>query len=763
MRDELFVARLGNFVTRHPWWVILFTLLLVGGLAAGVARLTFKSDYRVYFSEDNPQLQAFEAIQNEYNKSDNVLFVVEPRDGDVFTPRVLQAIQLLTEKAWQIPYSSRVDSITNFQHTVAEGDELVVADLVSDAQNLSAEQIRAIRNVALNEPLLVNRLVSKTGHVSGVNVTVQLPGKSNNEFAEVTDFSRKIAADIEEMYPEIKLHLTGVVMMGYAFSEQAMNDNTLLVPIMYGIVVLALLLCLRSFIATISVVILIVFSSLAALGAAGWLGWFLTSTSAVAPIIILTLVVADSVHFLVTMLHNMRVGHEKHKAIRESLRVNLQPIALTSITTAIGFLSMNFSDSPPFWDLGNIVAIGAILALLLTLTFLPALMSVLPVRAKVEKESHHPVMSVFADFVVRQRKGLLAGNLLFSLVCLSFLPLNELNDEFVKYFDQSVAFRNATDFLNENMGGIYTFEYAIRAGDSGGINEPAFLHDLQKFRDFLLQQPEVRHVNTITDTYKRLNKSMHGDDPQWYKLPDARDLAAQFLLMYEMSLPYGLDLNDQVNMDKSGTRITVTIDTMSSNEVLALERKVNNWLSSNMPDIRFDVSSTDLMFANIGKRNITSMLRGTVLALVMISFILIFAFRSIRLGLISLIPNLLPAGIAFGLWGIFYGKVGLALSVVTGITLGIVVDDTIHFISKYRRARIEMDLDRQESVRFAFSTVGMALWITSVVLVCGFIVLSFSHFTMNSEMGLMTAITIAFALILDFLLLPPLLMTLDRK
>lgn len=763
MRDELFVARLGNFVTRHPWWVILFTLLLVGGLAAGVDRLTFKSDYRVYFSEENPQLQAFEAIQNEYNKSDNVLFVVESRDVDVFTPRVLQAIQLLTEKAWQIPYSNRVDSITNFQHTVAEGDELVVADLVSDAQNLSAEQIRAIRNVALNEPLLVNRLVSKTGHVTGVNVTVQLPGKSNNEFAEVTDFSRKIAAEIEEMYPEIKLHLTGVVMMGYAFSEQAMNDNTLLVPIMYGIVVLALLLCLRSFMATISVVILIVFSSLAALGAAGWLGWYLTSTSAVAPIIILTLVVADSVHFLVTMLHNMRVGHDKYKAIRESLRVNLQPIALTSITTAIGFLSMNFSDSPPFWDLGNIVAIGAILALLLTLTFLPALMSVLPVRTKVEKESHHPVMSVFADFVIRQRKALLVGNLLFSLVCLSFLPLNELNDEFVKYFDESVAFRNATDFLNENMGGIYTFEYSLHAGDSGGINEPAFLHDLQKFKDFLLQQPDVRHVNTITDTYKRLNKSMHGDDPHWYKLPDARDLAAQFLLMYEMSLPYGLDLNDQVNMDKSGTRIVVTIDTMSSNEVLALEQKVNNWLLTNMPDIRFDVSSTDLMFANIGKRNITSMLRGTVLALVMISFILIFAFRSIRLGLISLIPNLLPAGIAFGLWGIFYGKVGLSLSVVTGITLGIVVDDTIHFISKYRRARIEMDLGRQESVRYAFSTVGMALWITSVVLVCGFIVLSFSHFTMNSEMGLMTAITIAFALVLDFLLLPPLLMALDRK
>ncbi len=763
MREQILVSKLGDVVTRHPWWVMLFAVLVVGGLSAGIVRLGFKSDYRVYFSPDNPQLQAFEAIQNEYNKSDNVLFVVEPADGDVFTPKVLQAVKLLTEKAWQIPYSNRVDSITNFQHTVAEQDDLIVADLVPDAGNLEPDQLRYIRNVALNEPLLVNRLVSASGHVAGVNVTVQMPGESNDEFIEVTEFARRIAGEIEDAYPEVRLHLTGVVLMGNAFSEQAMHDNTTLVPAMYGIVVFALLMCLRSFVVTISVVVLIMFATFAALGSAGWLGWYLTSTSAVSPIIILTLVVADSVHLLVTMLHNMRSGHDKRQAIRESLRVNLQPIALTSVTTAIGFLSMNFSDSPPFRDLGNIVAIGAILALLLTVTFLPSAMTVLPVRTKLEQAGHARAMAGFADFVVSRRKALLVGNLLFSLLCLLFLPLNQLNDEFVKYFDKQVEFRRATDFLNENMGGIYTFEYSIHAGDSGAVNEPVFLQDLQKFNEFLKRQPEVRHVNTITDTYNRLNKSMHGDDPKWYRLPDARDLAAQYLLMYEMSLPYGLDLNDQVNMDKSGTRIIATLDSLSSNEVLALEKRFDDWLSENLPDYRFEVSSTDLMFAYIGKRNISRMIIGTVFALVMISFILIIAFRSLRLGLISLIPNLLPAGIAFGLWGIFNGNVGLALSVVTGITLGIVVDDTIHFISKYRRARIEKDLDRQESVRYAFSTVGTALWITSVVLVSGFAVLSFSHFTMNSEMGLMTAITIGFALMLDFLLLPPLLMALDKK
>ena len=380
MQDKKAVTKLGLLVTRHPWLVILFSILLVTGLSAGVKNLEFKSDYRVYFSQDNPQLLAFEAVQDTYTKSDNVLFVIQPAEGEVFTNDVLQAISELTEKAWQIPYSSRVDSITNFQHTIAEEDDLIVADLVSEPKSLTVQDLEQIKRIAIKEPLLVNRLISKAAHVSGVNVTIQLPGKDSLESLEVAAKAREIATEIETQYPNITLHLTGVVMMGNAFTEASLNDNATLVPIMYGLVVFVLLLCLRSVIATFTVVLLIVLSTIASMGAMGWMGLFLTPTSATAPIIILTLIVADCVHFLVTMLHNMRLGEEKLKAIRESLRINFQPIFLTSITTAIGFLSMNFSDAPPFRDLGNVVATGAILALILTVTFLPALLSVLPVK-----------------------------------------------------------------------------------------------------------------------------------------------------------------------------------------------------------------------------------------------------------------------------------------------------------------------------------------------------------------------------------------------
>jgi len=763
MQDNLFISKSAKFVTFHPWRVLLITALLVSGMTVGIVDITFKSDYLQYFSKDNPQLLDFNAIQDEYNKSDNIVFIIEPLSKNIFEPTILQAIESLTEKSWQIPYSSRVDSITNFQHTTSTDDDLFVSSLVPDATQLTQAEISSIKKIALNEPLLANRLISKTGHVSSINVTVQLPGKSTSENIEAVTKARILAKEIEQNFSGIKIYISGMVMMENAFTEATINDATHLMPIMYGIVILMLVIFLRSITATISIILLIIISSASALGVAGWVGWSLNPTSAIAPMIILTLVIADCIHILITMLHNMQDGLSKKSAIQESLRVNFQPIVLTSLTTAIGFLTMNFSDSPPFRELGNIVASGAVIAMILSLFFLPALISLLPIKVKIKKKHSNQIMGVFASFVIKYHKQLFIFNTLLAIVFISCLPLNQLNDEFVKYFDETMEFRQSTDFLNENLGGLYTIEYSIHAGEEGSINDPIFLTQIDAFTFWLKNQPEVTHVNSITDTYKRLNKNMHGDDNAWYKLPERRDIAAQYLLMYEMSLPYGLDLNGQINMAKSGVRITVTLQNMSSNQVLSLEEKFNTWLENTYPNLHFENSSTVLMFAHIGKRNIIQMITGTLTALLLISFILIFAFKSLKLGFISLIPNLVPAGIAFGFWGVFNGNIDLALSVIMGITLGIVVDDTIHFISKYRRAKVEMGLDETQAVQYAFSTVGMALCTTSAVLISGFIVLSFSHFKMNAEMGLMTAITIFIALIMDFLLLPPLLMKLDKK
>jgi hypothetical protein len=274
----------------------------------------------------------------------------------------------------------------------------------------------------------------------------------------------------------------------------------------------------------------------------------------------------------------------------------------------------------------------------------------------------------------------------------------------------------------------------------------------------------VHHVSTFTDTVKRLNKNMHGDDPTYYRLPDSRDLAAQYLLLYEMSLPYGLDLNDQINVDKSATRLDVVCGDVDFKILKDIKGRAEEWLRDNgLSSMVAEGASPAVMFAYIAERNIQSMVRGTVVALLLISLVLALSLRSLRLGVISVLPNIIPIGMAFGIWALIFGEVGFAVSIVAGVSIGIIVDDTVHFLAKYLRARREHGMSSPDAVRYAFSTVGHALWMTSLILVFGFSVLSMSAFWPNATLGLLTALAIAAALLADFFFLPPLLMALDGK
>jgi len=754
-----------NKVIQWRFPIIILCLILVALAATGGKLLNFTTNYRVFFSADNPQLLAFDALEKIYSKNDNVMLVLAPKSGNVFTSQSLALVEQLTEQAWQTPFSTRVDSLSNFQHTEAEEDDLIVRNLVENGATLSSEDLEAIKAVALNEPLLAKRLVSPEGHVTAINITIHLPGLNEiEETPQVVNFVRALADDIRAKQPDMDVYLSGVIMMNNAFSEATKTDLQTLVPISFALMLLILAIMVGGISGTLATLLVIAFSIAAAMGLGARLGYPLSPPSASAPTIILTIAIANCVHILATFLQNMQQGQAKQDALRESLRINLQPVFLACFTTMLGFLTLNFSDVPPFRHLGNFVAIGVVVAFLLSITFLPALLSLLPVRQHQTQQGHNMLLVKLGDFVVKQRSRLLWGTLAVIALLITAIPKNELNDVFVHYFDPSITFRSDTDFTTENLTGVYTIEYSVESDEPGGINNPKFLSEASAFVDWYRQQPETLHVNTYTDIMKRLNKNLHGDDEQWYRLPEQRDLAAQYLLLYEMSLPYGLDLNNQINIDKSATRMIATLKTISTNELIALEHRVQDWLKENAPHIKQATGSgTAIMFAYIGKRNIVSMLIGASVALILISLILLIALRSMKIGLISLIPNLFPAAVAFGVWGLFVGEVGLSLSIVISMTLGIVVDDTVHFLSKYLRARREENMSSEDAVRYAFKTVGRALFTTTIVLVAGFLVLALSSFQLNAGMGLLTAIVIVIALAIDFLLLPPVLMKFEEK
>ena len=746
-------------IIRYRWLVVLTTVALVMLAGMGGKNLAFTTDYRAFFAEGNPQLQAFENMQNTYDNSDNVLMIVSPKDGQVFSQKTLDELRWVTEQAWQTPFSTRVDSITNYQHTRAYEDDLEVADLVAEDITFSSAELAELRHIATHEPVLVNRLINTEASVTALNITVQLPGKALTEVPEVVTFVRDLAAQLEARDSNLEVRLTGIVMLNNAFGESSQQDMATLVPGMFLVVMVMLGLLLRSFKATMISVGLIFMSIMVGMGLFGWFGLKLTAPTASAPTIILTMAVADAVHLLVSYLASLRAGMSRNDAITESLRVNMQPVFLTSVTTVIGFLTMNFSEVPPLAHLGNIVAVGVTAAFVLSVTFLPAMAAIVPIKVKPVAQNSNSGMNRLSNFVIGNNKTILWSMTALSLLMVTFIPKNEINDEYVKYFDTRLDFRTDTDYATKHLVGPYTIEYSIKSGEENGISDPVYLAKIAEFVEYSKTLEPVLHVNSITDIMTRLNKNMHGDDNSWYRLPEERELAAQYLLLYEMSLPYGLDLNNQIDVSKSSTRVTLSLEEMSTIEMLELEQTLNNWLKNNAPEYTFDQASASLMFSHIGERNAQSLVFGAVIALVLISIILMFALRSVKMGLVSLIPNLVPAGIAFGTWGLISGQVGMSVSIVAGMTLGIVVDDTVHILSKYLRAIREEGLNTRDAIRYTFNKVGGALAVTTAVLVSGFAVLSLSSFRMNADMGLLTAITIAIALIVDLLLLASLLVT----
>jgi len=759
-----FETLFSEWVIKYRIAIIIASLFMVAAGGYGIKSLGFTPDYRVYFKDDSPHLMAFNQNEATYTKSDNVFILAVPKKDDVFNPRILGLIEKMTEDAWQVPYSRRVDSIQNFQNTYAEEDDLIVDDLYTEAGSLSPDDIQNIKDISLTDPLLFKRIISKTGDATAVNITIEFPELDpEEELREVVAFSRDMVKRYQQEYPDVSFHITGMAFMNNAFVESGQGDGETLFPISFVVMVLFLIILLRSFSAVFGVTLVIFMSTIIAFGLGGYAGVMLAPASVASGQMIMVLAVANSVHMLVTFIFDLQHNVAKNDALKESLRINLLPIFLTSITTMIGFLGMNFNESAPYRDLGNLVAVGVFASMILSLSFLPALMSFLPVKVKLGEDGSVKYLEKFSRFSINYHRPLLGLMCIIAILSAFAIPLNKSEEHFTTYFDKSFQFRIDSDATLEKMGGTFQLTYSIPADNKGGVSDPEYLKNLDKFATWYRDQPETINVYVFTDTMLRLNKNMHGDDPAWYKLPESRELAAQYILLYEMSLPYGLDLNNQVNVDKSATRVVVTFEDMTNNELMALEDRAQAWLKANVPSTMTTIGTgTLMMFSHLAETNTPSMINGSLVALIVISGILMFALRSFKMGMFSLVTNLLPAAIGFGLWGILNGEVHMGVSVVVSMTLGIVVDDSVHFLSKYLRARREKGYTTEQSITYAFTHVGKALGISTLVLVAGFGVLMASHFASTTDMALLTVWIIFAALAANFLFLPGILLMFDK-
>ena len=756
------MERFAEFVVTNRIKVAIVTLLMAFAVFAGIPNLKLDTDGRVFMAADNPDKILLDRFEQEFAKDDNLAIIIVPKDGAVFTPRTLGAIGALTEELWNLPYVRLVNSITRFQNTYADGDMMVVEDLVPDPQDITDNGAAGAKAVALDRIEIRNSLINDDASATAISVIFRLPGVDLvSEIPDIIAESEPLLARYEADYPDITFKATGSVAVSQAFATASQRDGATLTPAMLLAMLVVVGLLLRSATGSLLILILAALSAMVSLGALGWTRVPINSATAVAPLMVITLAVASSVHVLSSIRQTMQETSDRTIWARRALTDHGLGITVAVFTTAIGFLSLNFSISPPFRQLGNMVAGGMMGVWIFTMFLLPGLICWIPIKQHRTDAPVDRIMVALGEFVIRNQKRLLLGIPMVIIAFAAGISQIKLEDDFLRYFDESFETRQATDLYETELGGLNVLEYSVDTGVDNGINSVAYLQKLDALSTFLRAQPDISHIRSLSDTIKRLNMNMNGDDPAFYRIPETDEEASQFLFLYELSLGYGMDLTDQINVDRSSTRISAFVDYATTRQLLALDEKIQLWFDSNAPELKSPVTGQTHDYTMISARDVPSMLQGTTLALIFISFVIFLVLRNLKLGLVSLVPNLLPALMGFGLWGYMVGNVTLAVSIVVAMTLGIVVDDTVHFMLKYANAR-KRGKSAEDSVRYAFKSVGMALTVTSLGLVIGFVILGQSGFAVNRDMAQLTAITLAFALFVDFLFLPPLLIFLDR-
>ena len=748
-------------LVQKRWRYFLGTLALLILLSGQLLHMAFNGNVNVMFDEEDLYYQRLQQLNQDYIESHYLVVLIKPGDEPIYSNQALHIIGELSDALWQLPYVVRVDSLTNFPRLEVEGDSLAVINLVPEEPFINTEQITAIQNYARQEQQLQGRLVSPNENATALFASIALPDDHLTSIRELSRQAQKLKQEFEHRYPGAEIHLNGDIAIENAMLQVTMDDILRVNPLVFATIFILLGIFLRSLMAIIATGAVVIAATGLSSSIHVLLGFEMNPITMMAPAIIMILAVADSVHVLTLFRILCGEGQSPQQAMINSLSRNLGPVFWTSVTTAVGFIGMNFGDSPPFRTMGNMAAIGVLFAFICTFTVLPTATLLFPTQFQGSTFSMMQLMNRLASWVIESSRALLMLVLGISVLLMFCIPGMKLNDDISEYFDESLPIYESIQFARHHTNGVQYILYSLDSGKSDGIYQPEFLHSVDEFANWLRSQPDVSGVSSYVDTLKKIHRTMNEDDPDFYAIPQNASLIAQYHLLYEMSLPQGMDLTRDVTENHSALKLTVNVKDSDNQTLMALEEHIDRWLTKHHPELRSLGSSQLLMFAHMGTNIIRSMVDGSLFTLVFITLFMIAGLRSLKFGLLSIIPNLFPPIVIYGIWAVVVGHVNHAAAMTFSICLGLVVDDTIHFISKYLNAR-RSGKTPAESVRDSFIQSGTAIVITSIILVCGVLLLSLSNFTVNDTMSLMLAGIISMALIFDLLFLPSLLLWADR-
>lgn len=748
--------RIVDFIRHRPWVALGLGLALMLGLTPGLGRIHPDFTHRGFFWSDDPLLIAFDEFERRFGNDDQVVVALHSPSG-IFDLESMQILTELTERMWKVPEVIRVDSLSNYNWVHADGDELIVEPFIPDDEELTTELLAERKRIALAHEVMPSYLISRDAKTAMIFGTIK-PG------IDAPPDAPKIIGAVRALQSELSrgdhvIHISGGPAVTLGFAEASQNDFSLLVPMLLLCVILLLANTFRSLVGVVLSLFVIFTSVIASVSIGGWLGVEITNVTAVLPQIIIAIGVANAVHLMVTFLRRMARGMSRADAAHYSLLKNFMPTLVTSITTAVGFLSFASANLKPISGLGTLAGIGTLLAWFFSYSVLGALLFILPIKRKElppeRKADAERRAARYTGRLIRARVPLIAGFALVCLVSVGLASQNTVNSDPFKYFREGFPLRVANEFIEANVGGARGVDIVIDAGREEGVKDPAFLARVEEFQRWLDGRPNVTRTVSIIDILKQTNRSLHGDDPAAYRLPAEQEVVAQELFLYQMSLPQGMNLNDRITVKNDALRITVLWTIGTSAESVRVIEEIE--AKGKAMGLTASVTGKNRLWQSINGYVVETFIVSLSAAVFLISLILVVFFRSLKLGLLAMIPNAVPLLIGAGILWLIGNPLDIGTVLVMSICLGIAVDDTIHILANYGRLRREGKSPRV-AIEDIMAHTSPALIATSSILVIAFGTFAFGTFTPNIYLGIMTAIILTVALLTDLTLLPALLL-----
>jgi len=756
---------MNNFVEqiiKFRWVIAILIPLITVMMASSLKNLEFEGSYRIWFGEESKILKDYDNFRAVFGNDDAITIAFKVEDG-IFNKETLQVVENITRKLWETEYIARVDSITNYQYVHADAeypDEIIVENLIEELDTLSQSDLKRKKEIALAEDLIVGKLISSDAK------TTMIVGRMTPKAGNDPEVSFKLRdAALEIIKPEIEKHgikfyLNGGPIINTSFIEIAQHDGGTFTPAVILIAMFLLLLVFRKFSLSLLSISVVVFTFLIVLSIQVMLGFKLNNFTANIPVFVVAIGIADAMHLLWIYIVARKKGMDNEASIQYTVSKNFLALLLTSITTAVGFASLSISNVVPIKTLGIATASAAILAFVLTILFVPALLAILNPKIKVqtkEENKNQNISKWYVAFILgNNTKILFVSGFLFVAIGLGIFKAN-VDSNTVRYFKENVPFRITTNFIQDNLTGPMSYEIIVDSKENDGIKNPKFLKTIEQFyTEFYAQYPDVRHISSLMDVVKTFNEVMDGSKT----IPEDKNLIAQYLLLYSLSLPQGMEINDKMDINERLFRVSASINMVDTSKDLEMIEWAESWWDKT--PYSAEINGQTKMFAHMQHDVTNTLIYSITLAVALISIIMLLIFKNLKMLPLFIAPNILPIALVVGVMGWLDIDIDMGVAIAGAIIIGVAVDDTIHFMVKYVESRKRGD-NLQESLEYVMSYAGSAIIFTTIILSIAFLVFILSDFNPNYHFGIVTATALIIAVIVDLVALPALISKIDDR